>query len=191
MKKRYPAVQALEIATEIIGWLTPTCERICFAGSLRRRRPTVGDIEILYIPWIKMIPEEQCLLPPRLIPVNLADKVIADLERTKVLERRKNIKGSEVFGEQNKLMVHVKTGIPVDLFVTTIGNWYNYLVCRTGPSALNIKIASGARQHGWKWHPYSFGFTSIRGVECNFRVTCEEDVFRIAGLPYLPPEERR
>jgi hypothetical protein len=44
---------------------------------------------------------------------------------------------------------------------------------------------------GWKWNPYGQGFTTIRGTPATFRATCEEDVFRIVGLPYLPPEERR
>lgn len=189
MKKRWPHSQAFAVAYGILEALQPACERIEIAGSLRRKRPTVGDIEIVYVPWIKMIPDPDDLLQT-LVRTNLADKEIARLQKIAVLERRLDANARETFGEQNKLMVHF-SGIPVDLFATTIDNWFNYLVCRTGPSALNIKIASGARQHGWKWHPYSFGFTSIRGVECNFRVTCEEDVFRIAGLPYLPPEERR
>lgn len=47
-----------------------------------------------------------------------------------------------MWGEKNKLAVHVRTGIPVDFFAATEANWWNYLVCRTGGEQNNIAIAS-------------------------------------------------
>jgi DNA polymerase/3'-5' exonuclease PolX len=86
-------------------------------------------------------------------------------------------------------MRHVASGIPVDLFAATEENWFNYLVCRTGPAELNQRIAGEAKRIGWKWHPYGLGFTALdNGQES--RVECEQDVFDFVGIPYAEPEDR-
>jgi DNA polymerase/3'-5' exonuclease PolX len=42
--------QALEIAEKVKALLAPHCERIEIAGSIRRKKPDVKDIEIVAIP---------------------------------------------------------------------------------------------------------------------------------------------
>ena len=39
--------RALKFANVLIKWFTPYAEKIIIAGSIRREKPTVGDIEIL------------------------------------------------------------------------------------------------------------------------------------------------
>lgn len=41
------------VACEIVDKLRPYCERIELAGSLRRKRPYIGDIEIVAIPRLQ------------------------------------------------------------------------------------------------------------------------------------------
>jgi hypothetical protein len=60
-----------------------------------------------------------------------------------------------------------RDGIPVDLFTATEDNWWNYVVCRTGPYASNIRIAQEARKSA-----------------------SEEEVFTFVGPPYALPWER-
>ena len=79
--------------------------------------------------------------------------------------------------------------MPVDFFATTESCWYNYLVCRTGPSALNTMIASRARERGMKWHPYGTGF-EILATRQQIAMDSEEAVFEVVGMEYLKPEER-
>jgi len=196
-KQRWPWEQAAAVADEIRVALlaAEAAARIEVAGSVRRHKPHVGDIELLYIPLVveELDPLE---LLPHAVPVNLADRAIAALEQRGVLGRRKNIKGAEAFGEKNKLMVHLPSGIPVDLFAATQDNWYNYLVCRTGGALSNIAIAQAAQARGWKWHPYGSGFSRVScdrnytGAMCH-RVGSEADVFDFVGLPYRTPQERR
>jgi DNA polymerase/3'-5' exonuclease PolX len=45
----YPA--ALEITTRAQAALALYCHRISIAGSIRRQRPQVKDIEIVALPW--------------------------------------------------------------------------------------------------------------------------------------------
>ena len=48
--RRHPLAAAEAVAHELRGLLAPFCARIEVAGSIRRRRSTVGDIELLAIP---------------------------------------------------------------------------------------------------------------------------------------------
>src|SRR5574341_303735 len=50
MKTKRYHVEAWLIAEKVIERLRPFCERIEIAGSLRRLRPEVGDIEIVAVP---------------------------------------------------------------------------------------------------------------------------------------------
>lgn len=186
-KKKYPLAQAQAIAAELVGYLGDFCEKIQVAGSIRRKKGEVGDIELLYIPIVGE--QESDDLLGSLVPVNYFDLALATLEEAGILERRKNVNGGETFGEKNKLMRHCQSGIPVDLFSTTKESWHNYLVSRTGGRESNVAIASVAKKVGLRWHPYGAGFTTGNGGI--IAVHSEEQVFSTVGLPYLPPEERK
>ena len=183
-KPKFPRAQAVEVTRVLVALLQPYCERLVVAGSLRRRKPAVGDIEILYIP--KFSTEPDGLFDTKRI--NCADRQLESLLLNRTIEKRLNTLGSETWGERNKLARHTTSQIPVDLFQATPANWFNYLVCRTGSAANNVRIASAAERKGWKWHPYDAGFTDEEGRLVP--VESEQDVFRLAGLPYLEPWQR-
>ena len=184
-KTRYPRLLALSVAEEIMNYLEPACVRILPAGSFRRERQFVGDLEILYIPRTETRPDPSDFFST--LAVSLADEAISIMESGGILARRHNSKGSEMFGALNKLMLHVQTGIPVDLFATTEESWFNYLVCRTGPADLNQRIATAAMRKNWRWNPYGRGFSRGALVE---RMDSEEDVFRFVGLTWKEPRDR-
>lgn len=188
-KKRWPRAAALEVASELCAALKPSCSRLIVAGSLRRRKADVGDVEIIYIPRF----EDRQFDMFTVAPVNLADKTIGDLLNSGALSKRASKTGSFAWGAKNKLAVH-RSGIPVDLFAATESNWWNYLVCRTGPADSNTRICMAAQQRGWKWNPYGAGFSRggpLAGEPEEYIVTSEEDVFRFVGLPFAQPEDRR
>jgi len=86
-------------------------------------------------------------------------------------------------------MVHVPTGVPVDLFSATPAIWFNYLVCRTGPAESNLAIAQAAQALGWRWNPYGSGFCNLTTGDCH-SVASEREVFEFVGLPYREPSDR-
>jgi len=47
---RLPLAEARSIAVGVMLQLEPHCEMISLAGSIRRDRPTIGDIEIVCVP---------------------------------------------------------------------------------------------------------------------------------------------
>lgn len=185
--KKWPVDEARAVAEEIAECLAAGCERVQVAGSIRRRKPMVGDAEVLYIPRHAVEPDPNDMFASR--DVNLADRAIADMERAGVLERRTNQLGRTTFGALIKLMRHRASGLPVDLFEATPANWVNYLVCRTGPADSNTRIASAAKARGWKWAPYSPGFEREDGAQVR-AMTSEREVFEFVGLPYAEPDGR-
>lgn len=186
MKTKFPRAAAIRIAKELCDVLKPVTDRLIVAGSLRRRRQEVGDVEILYIP--KRVPGQEIDMFAPAPALNLTDASIESLLRRNILEKRLNSVGAETWGDKNKLAVHVASGIPVDFFSTESNFWFNYLVCRTGGAENNRQIAMAANRKGWTWNPYRSGFTNETGELVAVR--SERDVFELAGLPYREPWER-
>ncbi len=188
-KPRWPLDEARAVAAEIVTWLRPFCSKIEVAGSVRRRRESVGDIEIVYVSKFG-----DAVFPGELLPRDgpLAEPEIGRLVRDGVLARRPLKNGATAFGPRNKLLVHAASGIPVDLFSTEYLCWWNYLVCRTGGAESNIRIATAARRQGMKWTPYGPGFLVLcgGGMRRILRVSGEREVFEAVKLPYLEPWER-
>jgi DNA polymerase/3'-5' exonuclease PolX len=183
--KRFPLADAEALAVRLLEQLSPCCERIVIAGSIRRRKPDVGDIELLYIPKTAEVPDG--LFDQRTI--SLAEASIDQLVKTGVLELRPSKTGIYSWGQKNKLAVHVESGIPVDLFATTVPNWWNSLVCRTGGKDSNLLITRTALSRGWSFESYGSGFRRFNNSD-HHETTSERDVFEFLGLPYKEPEDR-
>lgn len=187
-KAKFDWAIAADVARELCVALKPVTDRLVVAGSLRRRKALVGDVEIVYV--AKTAERVKDMFDKE--TVNLADEAIAQLELAGVLERRKNVLGSEMYGAKNKLMRHRASGVPVDLFAATEANWFNYLVCRTGPAESNTRICMAAQGRGWKWNFYGCGFTKVGGSDAGAvrSMNSEREVFEFVGLPFLVPQER-
>lgn len=162
--------KAREIAEEMKDLLKPACNRIEIAGSIRRWKPEVGDIELLVIP-----------------SANYLDKLLHDLMMKDILAMRLNKRGSRTYGPKNKLMRHLPSGIGVDVFSTTEECWGMAMFIRTGPREWNIKAMSRFRELGMQGHAYG-GVTDTKGNE----LSCldEEIVFQFLQWAYVPPERR-
>lgn len=191
-KQKHPARIARAVAVKIVEALRPVCSRIEIAGSLRRLKPEVGDIEIVYIPKTTLVKDPQDLFGDRQISINAADLIIHALIQRGSLAKRTNVNGSETWGQWNKLAKAVHTGIPVDFFATTEVAWWNYLVCRTGSAETNTRIASLAQKKGYTWHMNSYGFEGVRPDRIGERIQIksEAEVFQFVGLDYLDPKDR-
>ena len=198
-KRRWPWSEAYIVAKEICGKLKPSVHRMIVAGSFRRQKETVGDIEILFIPLVRervlpRPPQEQLSLleplkPPQIERYPATDDAIVELEQLGLLARRKTADGRESYGPKNKLMVHPPSGVPVDLFTATEENWWNYVVCRTGSMESNVRIAQAAKDLGLRWNPYGSGFTRLSDGS-KIIVRSEREVFETVKLPYLDPSQR-
>ena len=171
---RWPLADALRVAQDLKALLAPACERIEIAGSVRRQKPDVADIELLCVP-------KPC---NEILYIDALDEAVMGGP----LDMRPNVKGRFTYGRLNKLMVHRSSGIPVDIFSVEVRNWGMSLVVRTGPAEFNVRFMARLLQLGMKGHAYG-GITSALGQE----IECpdEESVFRCLGWAYTPPEQRK
>lgn len=151
---------ALEEAELIIKYMN--VEKIEYAGSLRRRKETVGDIDILIGASKKNIPN----LMNRFVEYDHVEDVLAH--------------------GKTKSSVVLNTGIQVDLRVVEEKSYGAALHYFTGSKAHNIAIRDRAKKKGMKVNEYGVfkGAKQIAGKT-------EESVFKSVGLPFIIPELRK
>lgn len=183
---------ALKVARELYDIVSPFCHRCKIAGSLRRGKRFVSDIEVVYVPKLAPDPEtffNALLGDSQSNMISMADLAINRLERDGILKKRLSTTGVPSWGELNKLSIHVASGIPVDWFSTTQDRWWVSLVVRTGGKQSNLLLAQAALRKGLHLNAYGEGFT-VRKTGEKIPARSEEEVFSIAGLPYKRPEFR-
>lgn len=111
--------RAQAIAEEVIKRLEPYCSRIEVAGSVRRQKPVVNDIDIVLIPSD---------------PWNLEPAIEA--------------LGPVVLGG-GKLKRVIYNGVQLDFYFATPETWATLLLIRTGSKENNIRLATLAKKRGW------------------------------------------
>jgi DNA polymerase/3'-5' exonuclease PolX len=186
--KRYPRAEALKVAQQVYDLLSPYCERCKVVGSLRRRIPTVKDIEFLFVPILK--PKLMGLFGNTEEMTDCADLCLERLLGEGVLSKRPSVIGVTAWGPKNKLAIHNASGIPIDFFATTEKNWWVSLVVRTGGKETNLALTTSAQRKGFTLHAYGDGVENRKTGEL-MACSSEEEVFRLCGLPFQPPTHRR
>lgn len=140
------------------------------AGSLRRKKEVIGDIDILV--------SAKRLVAPRLMEVFTSHPDVAE-----VLAK----------GE-TKSSVVLKSGINCDLRVVDDSEYPFALAYFTGNKEHNIEMRSLAKKFGWSLNEYGFselGAEEKRGrAKRSVRCKDEEDIFKALGLSFIPPELR-
>jgi DNA polymerase/3'-5' exonuclease PolX len=169
--------RAEEIAERLLRAMEPYCERICIAGSIRRQKPDVGDIEIVAIPRWEPRPDPANLFGES-VPVNT---LFADWASAAGLEW---LKGFAPEGKQ--WVAELPEGINLDLYLPNARNWGNILLLRTGSAEFNKAIVNHAAEYGF---PFRDGF--VRGRDGReLEMPTERAVFELLGLEYVVPEAR-
>lgn len=179
----FDRLAVLPVAERFVDLLAPYCERIAIAGSIRRNRPKVGDIEILFVPKVRV--ESVDFFATKEIP--LTEAIFENLLATGEVSLRFGVSGSTAWGLKNKLGI-TKNGVPIDFFSTSIENWFVSLVIRTGSKRTNLSLTTGAQKLGRRLNAYGSGVTCSDYSVIPAR--SEEDVFKLCGVPYMDPEYR-
>lgn len=190
--KRWPLAEARVIVDGLIDILSGSCDQIAIAGSIRRGKPDVGDVELLVVSritpgWFPDIPNDNLEQDLRLMMQEWQSP--GDDMDYSCFTRRPSAKGTYTYGPKNKLLIHMPSGIPVDIFTSTPENWGRDLVIRTGPAELNIRLMARFRALGMRGHaygPHAYTDAEGEGQDC----ATEEAVFAAVGWPWIPPEER-
>ena len=126
----YPCSDLQGIALEIVELLKPYCERIEIAGSIRREKPMVKDIELVMIP--KFEAGQADLFGEAVEQVNLLDQFLSQKLDDGTFGHRPDKNGVPSWGAKSKRGVYRST-FPVDLFsVISPAQWGVIFAIRTG-----------------------------------------------------------
>ncbi len=156
---------ALYQVNKIIEYLKkcPQVKRVEYAGSLRRRKETIGDLDVLVA--AHDIENDAEKIMDCFVDYAEVDKVIA--------------KGG------TKTSVILKSGVQADLRVIDEKIFGAALHYFTGSKDHNVAIRDRAKKMGLKVSEYG-----VFKKEILIAGKTEEEVFKAVGLPYIEPEMR-
>ena len=154
---------ALDMAESMLAELTALKQvsRAAFAGSLRRMRETIGDVD---------------LLVASTDPVSIMEAFVALPSVTRVLAQG-----------DTKSSIMTDSGLQVDLRVVAPAVWGAAMIYFTGSKAHNVRIREMAVREELKLNEYGlFGAKSGQLLAAE----TEEQVYERLGLPYIAPTLR-
>ncbi len=153
--------KASAIADKYVAILAPYCERIAIAGSIRRRKAQVNDIEIVCIPRQKDM-----------------------YEFAGIVRSWKKVKG-EPSGRYTQRIL--PEGISLDLFMAAADNWGLIVAIRTGSANFSRLVLA----RGWVKRGYHSEGGILHAQDGAPRYIREErDLFDLIGIPFIDPSAR-
>jgi DNA polymerase (family 10) len=160
---------AQDIVDRVAGSLrhAPGVKSVVAAGSYRRRRETVADIDLL-------------------VETTDPRAVIEKLHKSPWVERVGGNGGRP--GGGSRTTVQLMRGPQVDLMTMPPGAAGTYLVHFTGSAAHNVRLREIARDRGWSLSEH--GFTSLDDETKRVTFETEAEVYDFLGLAYVEPELR-
>lgn len=144
----------------------PEVEKALIAGSARRKKETIGDLDILAISKH---------------PEKVMNRFIALPQIAHVLSKGKT-----------KTMVILKNGLDADLRVVKAESYGAALNYFTGSKDHNVKLRELAQKKGWKLNEYGLwkGKKQTRLPDGQVAGRTEEGIYKALGLSYIEPELR-
>ena len=174
---------AQQVANEVMKLLAPAVERIRVAGSLRRGKDAVKDIELVYVP--RMVASLRTLFEMGQVPATEAR--ISELLQRGVLKLDQQVLRN---GPKYKRVIHVESSAVVELFRADADNWGAIFAIRTGPAEFSKALVS----HGWHGGvmPATMKMQDGHLWRDGQRVATptEESFFEALGLPHWPAKMR-
>lgn len=173
-----PLAEAQQTAEHITAALTPFCYRIAIAGSIRRQRPFVGDIEIV------ALPQRQTDLLGNAVPGLMPLEAFLREKKVTIIKG-----GYDPKKKALQKYIQFKYGrYAVDLFLPeTAAHWGSIFTIRTGSHEFNMWLMkTRARQVNVKFISgllYTWQRQPIATPE-------EADVFAALQMEFVPPSER-
>lgn len=154
---------AMEVAEDIVAALSrvPGCTRCAYAGSLRRMRESVGDIDVL------AAADDSGPVIAAFTDLPYATEVIAS--------------------GATKTSIRTAQGLQVDLRVLPPDAWGAGLLYFTGSKPHNIRLRERAVRDGLKLSEY--GLFEVESGQLTASRT-EEEVYARLGLPWIAPTLR-
>jgi len=150
----------------------PSVQKIIICGSIRRRKETVGDIDILAVAR----------------PHRYAKRFGQAKNSREIMEYFISMPNVEkvIASGETKSAVHLDIGIDADLRVVPEKSFGAALQYFTGNKDHNVELRKIAIKKGWKMNEY--GLFDKNGKQIAGRT--EEEIYEKLGLDWMPPEMR-
>jgi len=175
--------KALAAANDVMDRLAPAVDRIRVAGSVRRGLDEVKDVELVYVP--RLVAAQRTLFEMGMVPATEAK--IYELMQLGVLRLDQQVLRN---GPKYKRVIHVASGVVVELFLATPDNWGLILALRTGPAEFMKVLVS----HEWQGGVMPVGMKMQGGYLWRdgqrLSTPTEESFFQEMGLQMWQPEWR-
>ena len=196
---------ANSIANDLMLQLSSACVRLEIAGSLRRGKADVGDIELVAVPNLGTFEVrdmfEQVVERHH---VNHLEEAVNTLLAGGAWEWDTEVKRA---GPKYKRLRHVTSGLCCDLFITDPRRWGYTFTIRTGPGEFSKALVSRALIRkaffkGGLLHNHPPVYVERNGARevqpCPAGDGCvriiptleEADVFAALGLAFIEPQDR-
>lgn len=169
-------IQAVSIAEKCVARLAPYCERIEIAGSIRRGKADVSDIDLIVI--------------PKTIPIHDMFGQVID-QRSMIDRKLLEGLGIVVKAGQRFAQVHLWQEINLELLIILPpATWPVMMVIKTGPADFSHWIVTarnkgGALPNGWKCED-----GRIRDDQTSLDFEDELAFLKFLGLGWIEPGDR-
>ncbi len=162
------------LVTEIVERLAPHVAKLAVAGSVRRSRLSIGDIEFVVAPlWVET--DLFGALEPNLAGLKTAMCGLGTW-----------VKGGERMMQVTDLLDH--EGLKLEIYIVhPPAQWGSILAIRTGPAGLSQYAVTRMRDLGRQCKEGRIIATATGAV---IATPTEEDFFTLAGMVCLPPQGR-
>lgn len=167
-------MEAVALANSLIEYLAPHCLRIEAAGSIRRMKPEIGDIELVAIPRIEL---------------DMFGSPLADhsLDLFNWLYIGRCIKSGHKYKQ-----IELKEGINLDLFIVTPpAQWGVIFTIRTGPAEFSHRLVTQKSQGGLLPSNLRVEGGAIWNGKEIIKTPEEADLFRLAEMRFVEPWNRQ
>ncbi len=163
---RFRVDQVAPAAREILDYLRdhPATSRAEVAGSFRRGKEVIGDLDFLVATKNPAVIMEAFVIPP------WVESVIAS--------------------GPTKTSVRLHSGVQCDLRAVTNAEFPFALAYFTGSKEHNIQMRSRALKLGWTLNEYRFSPTGDDSPEVPDEIYGEEEIHRALGLEFIDPALR-
>lgn len=166
-----PYAKALAYANDFIYQIRPLCERIEVAGSLRRQKEEVGDIEIVCI--------SRTIKTANLFGEDVSIQAIEEIGAMfKLLKNGPHYKQLDMGGYH------------IDLFITSPAQWGVIFTIRTGSADFSHWLVTPRSKGGGCPSYLKFKDGRIDDGHRYLSTPEEQDVFTALKIPYIEPEMR-
>lgn len=172
--KKRPYAELLPIAQRILDGLAPYCQRIEIAGSLRRERPLVGDIELVAVPKFGADLFGQPDYKQNMPRAFLIEKGVTVVKGDKQPE--------------SKYLQFLYGSYTVDLFMPLPETWGSIFLLRTGSHDFNMWLMTV--RSGQVGVRFEDGRLLHRFNNALIATPEESDVFEQLQMEFVPPNMR-